>query len=159
MVDLARRELPVGVRTSLPVLMPVVLAGGIAVVLGVAGGLAGGPLVLGLVGLVGLVLGVFGMVRPPRLVLDEDGVALRTPIGERWRQPWAGCGEFRVWRGTCVVWDSAAEAARYPRRAASWRRRAEADAGLVAQFGGLPAADLASLLNRYRTAAGGQPST
>ena len=153
MVDLPRRELPVPVRTSLPVWLPVVLAGAIAVAIAVIGGLHGGRVVLAAVGLVGVALAAVAMLRPPMLVLDGDGMALHTPLGERWRLVWRDCGEFRTWRGDVVVWTSPAEAAAHPRRARTWRKRADADAGLMAQFGGLSATDLASVLNRYRTAA------
>jgi len=153
MVDLPRRDLAVPVRTALPVWSPVVLAGGVAVVVGIAGGLTGARGLLAAVGLVALVAAATALLRPPTLVVDAAGFALRTPVGERWHVAWSECGTFRAWRGDVVVWTSAAEAARHPRRAASWRRRAEADAGVVAQFGGLSALDLASLLNRYRVAA------
>jgi len=153
MVALPRRELPVPLRMSLPVWLPVVLAGGIALTIGVVGGLHGGRALLAAVGLIGLALAAVAVLRPPTLVVDADGLALRTPLGERWRQPWPECGGFRTWRGDVVVWTSPTEAARHPRRAATWRKRAEADAGVVAQFGALSATDLADLLNRYRDAA------
>jgi hypothetical protein len=152
MVALPPRELPVPVRSSLPLWMPIVLASAIAVGVGVVGGLSAGKALLLVVGLVGLVLSAVSLLRPPTLVLDAEGVALRTPLGERWRRPWSECDEFRTWR-TFVIWNSPAEAARSPRRAAAWRKRADADVGLVAQFGGLSATDLAALLNRYRTGA------
>lgn len=151
MVVLPSRELSVPVRFSLPVWSPVVLASAIAVGVGVVHGLTGGKIPLVVVGVLGLLLAAIALLRPPTLVLDATGVALRTPLGERWRRSWAECEEFRSWR-TFVVWNSAAEATRFPRRAAAWRKRAEADAGIVAQFGGLGAAELADLLNRYRSA-------
>jgi hypothetical protein len=156
MVDLPRRELPVSLRTSLQVWLPVVLAGGIGVAIGVIGGLHGGRLLLAVVGAVAIVLGAVAVLRPPRLVLDADALALRTPLGLRWQQRWTDCGDFRTWRGDVVVWASPGEAARYPRRAATWRKRADADTGMVAHFGALSATDLATLLNRYRTAASHQ---
>ncbi|HEY6796437.1 MAG TPA: hypothetical protein VI248_17310 [Kineosporiaceae bacterium] len=153
MVELPRRELPVRPRTSLAGWLPVVLAGALALALGVAGGLHGARALLAAVGLIALAAAGVALVRPPTLVVDADGLALRTPLGERWRQRWSDCGEFRTWRGDVVVWTAAPEAARHPRSAATWRRRADADTGLVAQFGGLSATDLAALLNRYRGAA------
>ena len=151
MVALPTRELAVPVRSSLPVWMPIVLASAIAVGVGVVNGLSGGTLLLTVVGLLGLLLAAVSLLRPPTLVIDAHGLALRTPLGERWRRSWAECEEFRTWR-TFVVWASPAEAERSPRRAAGWRKRAAADAGIVAQFGGLGAVDLAALLNRYRSA-------
>jgi hypothetical protein len=153
MVDLPRRELAVPIRTALPVWLPVVLAGAVAVTLGILGGLQGGRGLLAAVGLIALAVAGTAMIQPPALVLEADAFSLHTPLGERWRFAWNECDSFRVWRKDIVVWGSAAEVARHPRRAASWRKRAEADAGLVAQFGGLSATDLATLLNRYRTAA------
>jgi len=141
------------VRTWLPVWLPVVLAGGVAVAAGLVGGLAGGRGLLAAVGLVAVALAAVALLRPPTLVLEADGFGLRTPLGERWRVEWSECSAFRTWRADVVVWTSAAEAARHPRRAASWHKRADADAGIVAQFGGLSAADLSTLLERYRTAA------
>lgn len=151
MVVLPSRELAVPVRSSLPIWMPIVLACAIAVGIGAFNGLRGATLLLVVVGLLGLLLAAVALLRPPTLVLDADGLALRTPLGQRWRRPWAECGEFRTWR-TFVVWSSAEEVTRYPRRAAGWRKRADADVGVLAQFGGLAATDLADLLNRYRTA-------
>ena len=153
MVDLPRRELPIPVRKSLPVWLPVVVASAIAIGVGIGSGLSGGPVLLGAVGLVGLLVAGGAMVRPPRLVIDSDGVALHTPLGERWRHRWSDCGEFWVWRRGTVVWTSPAEAAGHPRAAAGWRKRAGADCGMVAHFGSLGASDLAALLNRYRDAA------
>jgi hypothetical protein len=152
MVALPSRELSVPVRSSLPVWLPIVPACSTAIGVGVVNGLTGGAVLLAVVGALGLLLVAVALLRPPTLVLDAAGVALRTPLGERWRLAWAECGEFRTWR-TFVVWNSAAEATRSPRRAAAWRRRAEADTGLVARFGGLSAMDLAEVLNRYRSAA------
>jgi len=146
-----RRELPVDVRVSLTIWLPVVVAGLAAAAFGVIGGLQGGRVVMALVGLLGLALAAGAILRPPTLVLDPAGLSLRTPVGVRWRVTWASCGPFRAWRDS-VVWESQAEAAAHPRRAASWRKRAQADAGVAAQFGGLSAADLAALLNSYRTA-------
>jgi len=151
MVDLPTRELPVPVRASLPVWLPIVLSGAIAVGVGVIGGLSAGKALLAAVGLIGLLLSAIALLRPPTLILDAAGLALRTPLGVRWRRAWSECGEFRPWR-TFVVWSGDLEAAHAPRRAAAWRKRADADAGLAAQFGGLSAADLADLLNRYRSA-------
>jgi hypothetical protein len=151
MVALPSRELAVPARSSLPVWMPIVLAGAIAIGVGVVHGLRGAALPLVVVGVLGLLLAAVALLRPPTLVVDAEGIALRTPLGERWRRPWSECDEFRTWR-TFVVWNSAEEAARYPRRAAAWRKRADADAGVVAQFGGLSSTDLAALLNRYRSA-------
>jgi hypothetical protein len=151
MVDLPARELPVPVRAALPVWLPVVLAAAIAIGVGVVGGPSGGRALLASVGLLGLLLAALALLRPPTLILDARGLALRTPLGVRWRRSWSECGEFRVWR-TFVVWNGDLEAAHAPRRAAAWRKRADADAGLVAQFGGLSATDLADLLNRYRAA-------
>jgi hypothetical protein len=151
MVAVPRRELPIPIRTSLPLILPILLAGAIALGIGVIGGLHGPRILLAAIGLIGMVLAAVALFRPPTLVLDADGLALRTPIGERWRQPWAECGQFRDAKGTLVVWANSAEAARHPRRAASWRKRADADTGLVAQFGSLGAADLAALLNQYRS--------
>jgi hypothetical protein len=153
MVDLPRRELAVPVRKSLPVWLPVIVAGAIAVGVGVGGGLSVGPILLGVVGLVGLVLSGLAVLRPPSLVIDAEGVALRTPLGERWRHRWSDCGEFWVWQRNTVVWTSPSEAVGHPRSAAGWRKRAGADSGMVAHFGSLSAADLAALLNRYRDAA------
>jgi hypothetical protein len=159
MVDLPRRELAVPVRKSLPIWLPVIVAGAIAVGVGVGvgggggGGLSGGPILLGVVGLIGLVLSGLAMLRPPSLVIDAEGVALRTPLGERWRHRWSDCGEFWVWQRNTVVWTSPSEAVGHPRSAAGWRKRAGADSGMVAHFGSLSATDLAALLNRYRDAA------
>jgi hypothetical protein len=153
MVDLPRRELAVPIRTALPVWVPVVLAGGVSLTLGVLGGLQGARGLLAAVGLIALAVAGMAMTHPPVLVLEADAFSLHTPLGERWRVAWRDCDTFRAWRGDVVVWGSAAEVALHPRRAASWRKRADADAGLVAQFGGLSAADLATLLNRYRAAA------
>jgi hypothetical protein len=154
MTELPRRDLAVPMRTALPMWLPVVVAGGAALAAGLAGGLAGARALLAAAGLLVLVVAAGALLRPPVLVVDAAGFALRTPLGERWRVAWAECGDFRTWRGDVVVWTSAAEATRNPRRAASWRRRADADAGMVAHFGGLTAIELASLLNGYRTAAG-----
>jgi len=153
MVDLPRRELAVPIRTALPVWVPVVIAGGAALTLGVLGGLHGGRAVLAAVGVIALAVSGVAVAQPPMLVLEAEAFSLHTPLGERWRVAWHECDAFRTWRGDVVVWGSAAEVARHPRRAAGWRKRAEADAGIVAQFGGLSAADLATLLNRYRAAA------
>jgi hypothetical protein len=149
-VDLPRRDLPVSLRTSLSVWVPIAVAGAAAFVVGVIGGLQGARALLAVIGVVAVGLAAVAVLRPPRLVVDVDGLALRTPLGERWRLRWPDCGEFRTWRGDVVVWAAPGEAARHPRRAAGWRRRADADTGLVAQFGGLSAPDLAALLNRYR---------
>lgn len=151
MVVVPTRELAVPVRSSLPVWMPIMLACATAAGVGVVNGLRGGAVVLVVVGALGLLLAAMALLRPPTLVVDATGVALRTPLGERWRRPWDECGEFRVYKGF-VVWNSQAEATRAPRRAAGWRKRADADAGLTAEFGGLSARDLADLLNRYRSA-------
>lgn len=151
MVDLPTRELAVPVRASLPVWLPIVLASAIAVGVSVVSGLSGGRVVLASVGLIGLVLSAVALLRPPTLILDARGIALRTPLGVRWRRSWSACGEFRAWR-TFAVWNSEVDVAEAPRRAAAWRKRADADAGLVARFGGLSPADLADLLNRYRSA-------
>jgi len=153
MVDLPRRELAVPIRTALPVWLPVVLAGGVGLTAGVLGGMQGGRGVLAAVALLALATASVAIVRPPTLVLEAEAFSLRTPLGERWRVAWGECSAFRTWRGDVVVWDSAAETTRHPRRAAGWRKRATSDAGLVAQFGGLSATDLAALLNRYRAAA------
>jgi hypothetical protein len=152
-VDLPSRELAVPLRSSLLVWLPIVLASAIAIGVSAVSGLSGGRLALAIVGLLGLVLAAIALLRPPTLVVDASGMVLRTPLGDRWRCPWDECGEFRAWR-TFVVWSSEAELARFPRRAAGWRKRADADAGLSAQFGGLTSTDLADLLNRYRSASG-----
>jgi hypothetical protein len=154
MADLPRRELPVPLRTWMAVWLPVVLAGAAGLVLGLIGGLHGARVLLAVAGLVALLAAAGALLRPPTLVVDAGGLALRTPLGERWRQRWPDCGEFRTWRGDVVVWTAAPEAARHPRRAATWRKRAGADTGMAAQFGSLSATDLAALLNRYRDAAG-----
>jgi hypothetical protein len=153
MVDLPRRELAVPVRKSLPVWLPIIVAGAVAIGVGVVRGLNGGPGLLALVGLGGLVLAAVALLKPPALVIDADGLSLRTPLGERWGLPWSQCEVFRVWKRDTVVWASPEQARRRPRSAAGWRKRADADTGLVAQFGGLTATDLAALLNRYRIAA------
>jgi hypothetical protein len=153
MGELSRCDLPVSLRTSLTVWSPIALAGLLGFGAGVIGGLHGARVLLAVVGVLAVGLSAVAVLRPPRLVVDAEGLALRTPLGERWRQRWPDCGEFRIWRGDVVVWTAADEAARHPRRAATWRRRADADTGLVAQFGGLSARDLAALLNRYRTTA------
>ena len=153
MVELPRRELAVPARKSLPVWSPIIVAGAVAVVVGVIEGLHGVRILLVAVGLVALVLAGVALWRPPTLVVESGGMSLRTPLGERWRVQWSECGAFRVWRRTTVVWASAAEAGRHPRSAAWWRKRADADNGLLAHFGALDAADLAALLDRYRLAA------
>lgn len=151
MVVVPTRELAVPVRSSLPVWMPIMLACATAVGVGAVSGFHGAAVVLVVVGALGLLLAAVALLRPPTLVVDASGLALRTPLGVRWRRPWDECGEFRVYKGF-VVWNSHAEAARAPRRAAGWRKRADADVGLTAGFGGLSARDLADLLNRYRVA-------
>jgi hypothetical protein len=153
MVELPRRELAVPVRKSLPVWLPIIVAGAIAVGVGTGDGVHGARILLGVVGLVGLLLAAVSLLRPPTLVIDAEGMLLRTPLGERWRQSWSECGEFRSWQRNTVVWTSPTEAARHARSAAGWRKRADSDTGIVAHFGTLGAADLAALLNRYRSAA------
>ena len=153
MVELPRRELAVPVRRSLPVWLPIIVAGAIAVGAGLGNGVHGARLLLGVVGLVGLLLAAVALLRPPTLVIDAEGMRLRTPLGERWRRNWSECGEFRPWQRNTVVWTSTTEAARHPRSAAGWRKRADADTGMIAHFGNLGGSDLAALLNRYRSAA------
>ncbi|MCL2781263.1 MAG: hypothetical protein FWD74_07210 [Actinomycetia bacterium] len=96
-----------------------------------------------------LVIGL-GIVRPDGLQLTESGFTRWSPRS-RWprQRTWWECGEFRPHRR----W----------RRISYQRRLAVASEGvderrerIPSGYGGMSAADLAALLNRYRQACGGQ---
>jgi len=154
MDDLTPRVLPLSRGASLASWLPYLLLCAVIVAKGVSGGLDGALGVAAVIGLLGTVVGAVAILRPPALVVDADGLALRTPVRHQWVHRWTDCGPFRVWKDDVVVWTNPAEASRRTRRAAKWRARADADTGVIARFGGLTAPDLAALLNRYREAAG-----
>lgn len=138
----------------------VLVVGGAAVAAGEQGGwwaVAGGAVLTGFLGLL--------LVRPNRLELDDQGFTTVTPLGRRSRVEWRRCGAFRVHRPDIdgsfraplrVVYDTE-DSNGHPLALVS-QVVAGGSAALPDTYG-MSAADLADLLNRYRTAATRQPPT
>ena len=110
-------------------------------------------------GVAGALLFCLGLVRPPRLEIDADGLTHVTVFGQRWIAEWRQCGPFYAVPGmrpgapARVVFDSECVAPSRVRLARSIN--AGHGAALTDNFG-MSAADLADLLNRYRSSAEGQ---
>lgn len=110
-------------------------------------------------GVVGLVVFLVIAVRPNRLELTQGGLATVT-LGRRWSAEWHECGEFRTWQGPdlgssrMIVFDCSAPGVRGHPLEKLAESIAGANGGLPETYG-LPADELAALLNRYRQAYGG----
>ncbi len=136
----------------------VLVIGGAAVATGEQGGwwaIMGGAVLTGFLCLL--------LVRPNRLELDDRGFTTVTPLGRRSRVEWIECAAFRVYR------PDVDGSFRAPLRVVYDTKDSQGhNLALVSQFVaggsaalpdtyGMPADDLADLLNRYRTAAIQQP--
>ena len=114
-------------------------------------------------GLVGVAVFLFTLVRPNRLELSAGGFTTVT-LGRRWSVDWGQCGEFRIWRDEfhlgspwMVVFDCTAPSVDGHVLEAAAVVITGSNAALPETYG-MSAAALATLLNRYRQAAGGPKS-
>ena len=120
---------------------------------------SGGWLVL-IFGLVGFPVFVITLIRPNRLELSAEGMTTVT-LGRRWSVDWARCGEFRRWKDQfqlgspwMIIFDCSAPGVEGHFLELAAVAFTGANAALPETYG-MPAAELAALLNRYRLAASG----
>ena len=110
-------------------------------------------------GLVGAAVFTVMSLRPNRLELSGEGLTTVT-LGRRWSVRWSECGEFRTSKvdysvagPSMVVFDCSAPGIRgHPLEAAA-EALSGANAALPETYG-MPADELATLLNTYREAKG-----
>jgi hypothetical protein len=108
-------------------------------------------------GLVGTVVFVIMLLRPNRLELSEEGFTAVT-LGRRWTVKWSECGEFRpskvdfnIGSPAMVVFHCNAPSVRGHVLEAAAEALSGANAALPETYG-MPAGELAALLNTYREA-------
>jgi len=127
----------------------------------VADGAVKGWFVVAIGALCTFVLGA-ALVRPNRLVLDADGLTTVRSLGRRWHARWRECGPFEATVSSMqyvtrplVVFDCEKPMPR--KQDLTGHHHPDRNATLPQTYG-LPAAELADLLNRYRAAAPGDVS-
>ena len=110
-------------------------------------------------GLAGVSVFVATLIRPNRLELSAHGMTMVT-LGRRWSVEWVHCGEFRTWKDHfelgspwMVIFDCSAPGVEGHFLELAAVAFTGANAALPETYG-LAAAELAALLNRYRSAAG-----